>query len=101
MEVWVPWATAWALFQVVGAAGTTAAFTGFLQGGQQDCSQDGDDRDHDQQLDKSESTTLFHFLFFLSFCFKRNSRFLFFGTFTALTNLYYTQKFSKEQTFNS
>ena len=64
-------------FEVAGAAAATAAFTGFLQSRQQDGGQDGDDRDHDQQFDKSESTTLFHFVFFLSLVFQRNSRYFF------------------------
>ena len=56
------------LFQVAGAVDATGAFTGLLQSGQQHAGQDRDDRDDDEELDQSKSTTFFHFLI-LSICF--------------------------------
>jgi hypothetical protein len=49
------------LFQVAGAVDATGTFTGLLQSGEQHTSEDRDDRDDDEELDKSESTTFLHF----------------------------------------
>ena len=87
------------LFEVVGAAAATTAFTGFLQSRQQDGGQDGDDRDHDQQFDKSESTTLLHFWFpFLVFFFSGTPRLLFFYGISVFATVYFTQQNTKKQT---
>ena len=51
------------LFQVVLALGTTGSFTRLLDGWQQQCHQNRDNRDYNQQFDKRESAiqrTLLH-----------------------------------------
>ena len=54
------------LLQVGRAGDGLRFFTGLRQRGQQHGSQDGDDRDHDQQFDQGETLfILFHFLTFL------------------------------------
>ena len=45
------------LLQIVSALGAASRFPGRLHSGQQQRDQDGDDRNHDQQLDQSKSRT--------------------------------------------
>src|SRR5262245_47960906 len=47
------------LLQVIGALGPTGCLACRLHGGQQEGNQDGDDRDHDEQLDQCEATACF------------------------------------------
>ncbi len=46
------------LLEVVDALGTAGRLAGSLHGGQQECDQDRDDRDHDQKLDQGEAGLL-------------------------------------------
>src|SRR5690606_37952103 len=45
------------LLEVVSAGGSACRFTGLLDGGQQQCNEDGDDGDDDQEFDQRESDT--------------------------------------------
>lgn len=82
------------LLQVAGAVDATGTFTGLLQSGEQHTSEDRDDRDDDEELDKSESTTFLHFFnpfdcFFIDdICIR-----LLFCTVMSITNCsYYSKK---------
>jgi hypothetical protein len=48
-----------ALLQIVQALGTTRFFAGACQCGQEHSSQNGDDRDDDEQLNERKATELF------------------------------------------
>ena len=47
------------LLQVVDALGTSPCLAGRLHGGEKQCDENGDDGNHDQQLDQSKRTTLY------------------------------------------
>jgi hypothetical protein len=46
------------LLHLIGATGTIGSLTGRLHGGQEQTDQRGDDRDHHQQFDEREASSL-------------------------------------------